>query len=32
LEGPLSARLTYCPEPWRRSLDRTDTGRSVLVA
>src|SRR6516225_5358655 len=31
-EGPESARLAHWPEPRRRSLDRTDTGRSALVA
>jgi len=31
-ERPLTAHLAHCPEPRRRSLDRTDTGRSALVA
>jgi len=31
-EWPESARLAHSPEPRRRSLDRTDTGRSALVA
>src|SRR5215813_10090212 len=29
---PLSARLAHCPESRRRSVDRTDTGRSALDA
>ena len=29
---PLSARLAHWLEPRRRSLDRTDTGHSALVA
>jgi len=31
-EWLLPARLAHWPEPPRRSLDRTDTGRSALVA
>ena len=31
-ERPLTAHLAHCPEPRRRSLDPTDTGRSALVA
>jgi len=31
-EWPFSARLTRCPAFWRRSLHRTDSGRSGLEA
>ena len=31
-EGPVSARFAHCPEPRRRSLDRTDSSHSTVAA